>query len=93
VIFSNIFLPILYDIELYIYTIKYKSGIIISGFLRNISKTQKTKIQNIRKKYFIAHSQILNFFSSIFFIKKTKTASFSCLNPTFLVTIILGGDS
>jgi len=77
VIFSNIFLPILYDIGLYIYTVKYKSGIKIPGFLRNISKTQK-KIKNIRKKYFIAHGQILIFFSSIFFIKKTKIASFSC---------------
>ena len=38
VIFSNIFLPILHNIELYIYTVKYKSGIKIPGFLRNISK-------------------------------------------------------
>jgi hypothetical protein len=33
VIFSNIFLPILHNIGLYIYTIKYKSGIKIPGFL------------------------------------------------------------
>jgi len=38
VIFSNIFLPLLHNIELYIYTVKYKSGIKIPGFLRNISK-------------------------------------------------------
>jgi hypothetical protein len=44
VIFSNIFLPILYNIGLYIYTVKYKSGIKIPGFLQNISK--KIKISN-----------------------------------------------
>jgi hypothetical protein len=37
-IFSNIFLPILHNIGLYIYTVKYKSGIKIPGFLWNISK-------------------------------------------------------
>jgi hypothetical protein len=37
-IFSNTFLPILHNIGLYIYTIKYKSGIKILGFLQNISK-------------------------------------------------------
>jgi hypothetical protein len=37
-IFSNIFLPILHNIGLYIYTVKYKSDIKIPGFLRNISK-------------------------------------------------------
>jgi len=42
VIFSNIFLPILYNIGLYFYTVKYKSGIKIPGFLRNISKKIKT---------------------------------------------------
>jgi hypothetical protein len=47
-IFSNIFLPILHDIGLYIYTVKYKSGIKIPGFLRNISKQN----QNIFKKNF-----------------------------------------
>jgi len=36
VIFSNIFLPILHNIGLYIYTVKYKSDIKIPGFLRNI---------------------------------------------------------
>jgi hypothetical protein len=45
-IFSNIFLPILHNIGLYIYTVKYKSGIKIPGFLRNISK----KNQNTLKK-------------------------------------------
>jgi len=36
--FSHIFLPILHNIGLYIYTVKYKFGIKISGFLQNISK-------------------------------------------------------
>jgi len=36
VIFSNMFLPILHNIELYIYIVKYKSGIKIPGFLWNI---------------------------------------------------------
>jgi len=35
VIFSNIVLPILHNIGLYIYTVKYKSGIKIPDFLRN----------------------------------------------------------
>ena len=35
-IFSNIFLPNLYNIGLYIYTIKYKSSIKIPSFLRDI---------------------------------------------------------
>jgi len=35
VIVSNVFLPILYNIGLYIYTVKYKSGIKILDFLRN----------------------------------------------------------
>jgi hypothetical protein len=38
VIFSNIFLPILHNIGLYIYIVKYNSGIKIPGFLRNILK-------------------------------------------------------
>jgi hypothetical protein len=45
-IFSHIFLPILHNIGLYIYTVKYKFSIKIPGFLRNISK----KIQNVFKK-------------------------------------------
>jgi len=54
VIFSNIFLPILHNIWLYIYIVKYNSGIKIPGFLQNISK--KINFQNIfrRKKNFIA---------------------------------------
>jgi hypothetical protein len=43
------FLPILHNIGLYIYTIKYKSGIKIPGFLRNISK-KKLKTFSKRKK-------------------------------------------
>jgi len=67
---------------LYIYTVKYKSGIKIPGFLRNISK--KIKTFSKRKKYFVAYGQILKFFQAYFSYKKTKTkiASFSCLkNP------------
>jgi len=73
--FSNIFLPILHNIRLYIYTLKYKSGIKIPGFLRNISKK---KIQNIfkKKKYFIAYGQILKFSKAYFSLKKTKISSF-----------------
>jgi len=41
VIFSNIFLSILHNIGLYIYILKYNSGIKIPGFLRNISKKNK----------------------------------------------------
>jgi hypothetical protein len=48
VIFSNIFLPILHNIGLYIYIVKYNSGIKISDFLRNISK--KNKISKHFKK-------------------------------------------
>jgi hypothetical protein len=38
VIFSNNFLPILHNIGLYIYTVKYKSGIKIPRFLQKFSK-------------------------------------------------------
>jgi hypothetical protein len=40
VIFSHVFLPILDNIGLYIYIVRYKSSIEIPGFLRNISKTK-----------------------------------------------------
>jgi len=36
-IISHIFLPILHNIELYIYIVRYRFGIKILGFLRNIS--------------------------------------------------------
>jgi hypothetical protein len=79
VIFSNIFLPILHNIGLYIYTIKYKSGIKIPGFLQNISK-KKLKTFSKREKYFVAYGQILKFFQAYFSLK--KIAFFSCLkNP------------
>jgi len=63
-IFSNTFLSILHNIGLYIYTVKYKSGIKLSGFVGNISK----KFQNIckKKKYFNAYDQILKFFQAYF---------------------------
>jgi hypothetical protein len=79
VIFSNIFLPILHNIGLYIYTVKYKSDIKIPGFLQNISKK---KIQSIfkKKKIFCCIRSNPKIFPSIFFIKK-KT-SFSCLKKS-----------
>jgi len=50
VIFSHIFLSILHNIRLYIYTVKYKSGIKIPGFLRNIKKKFKTfQKKNLKK--------------------------------------------
>jgi hypothetical protein len=45
--FLKYFLPILYNIGLYIYTVKYKSGIKIPGFFWNISKK---KIKTFSKK-------------------------------------------
>jgi len=64
-IFSNIFLSILHNIGLYVYTIKYKSGIKLSGFVENISK-KNFKTFAKRKKYFIAYGQILKFFQAYF---------------------------
>jgi len=70
VIFSNIFLPILHNIGLYIYTIKYKSDIEIPGFLRNISKTNLKNFQmNFpvpKKNCFHAYGQILKNFQPYF---------------------------
>jgi len=52
-IFSNIFLPILYNIGLYIYTVKYQFGIKILCFLRDISKKKQiSKHFQKEKKYF-----------------------------------------
>jgi hypothetical protein len=79
--FWHIFLPLLYNIGLYIYTVKYKSGIKIHGFLQNISKKSKKIIQNIfkKKKIFYCIRPNPKNFPSIFFIKKkTKIAFFSC---------------
>jgi hypothetical protein len=79
VVFSNIFLPILHNIGLYIYIVKYNSGIKIPGFLQNIF-LKKFKTFSKRKKYFIAYGQILKFFQAYFSLKKkTKIASFSYL--------------
>jgi hypothetical protein len=72
VIFSNIFLPIFHNIELYIYTVKYKSGIKIPGFLQNISKKNSKHFQK-EKIYFDAHGQILHCGSS----PSTPSFSFS----------------
>jgi len=77
-IFSIIFLPILHNIGLYIYTVKYKSGIKIPGFLQNISKkkfktfskkSQKLLNQiSLLKKIFCFHAygQILKIFQAYF---------------------------
>jgi len=54
-IFSNNFLSILHNIGLYIYTVKYKSGIKLSGFVGNISKKIfKTFVK--RKKNILLHT-------------------------------------
>jgi len=71
VIFSNMFLPIFHNIKLYIYTVKYKFGMKIAGFLRNISK----KNQNIFKK--ISKNFQINFP----FQKQKKNILFSCIRP------------
>jgi len=80
VIFLNIFLLILHNISLYIYTVKYKSGIKIPGFLQNISK--KLKLKKFQKTSFKSISILKKLFScirsnpkknlSIFFIRKIK---------------------
>jgi len=80
-IFLCIFLPILHNIELYFYTIRFRFSIKIPGFLRNISfkklkikKNLKTLklISPFKKKIFCFHAygQILKSFSSIFSLKK-----------------------
>jgi hypothetical protein len=46
-IFLHVFLPILFNIGLYFYTVRYKSGIKIFGSLQNISKNN---LKNIQKK-------------------------------------------
>jgi hypothetical protein len=47
----------MHNIGLYIYTVKYKSGIKIPGFLRNISKRKKNISKHFQKekKYFVAY--------------------------------------
>jgi hypothetical protein len=58
---------------LYIYTVKYKSGIKIPGFLQNISKNKNiSKKFQKEKKYFDAHGQILKFFQAYFSGKKKQ---------------------
>jgi hypothetical protein len=43
--FSHVFPTILYNIELYIYIIRYKSSIKISSFLWNVTKKIENKIK------------------------------------------------
>jgi hypothetical protein len=66
--FSHIFPPILHNIELYIYTVKYKSGIKIPGFLRNISKKISKTFKSISffKKNCFYTVKSLNFSKHIF---------------------------
>jgi hypothetical protein len=90
VILSHVFPPILHNIRLYIYTVRYISSIKILCFLRNVSnfffENSKKKSQNFlklisffkkKKFYFHAYSRILKVFKHIF-IKKQKVASCSC---------------
>jgi len=79
VIFSNIFLPILHNIGLYIYTVKYKFGIKIPGFLLNIQKNKNiSKHFQKEKKIFCCIWPNPKIFPIIFFIKKQKLHFFSC---------------
>jgi len=78
VIFLNIFLPILHNIGLYIYIVKYKSGIKIPGFLRNISKKNSKHFKKKLSKTFELISLFKN--KKIFcfmHIFNKKIASFS----------------
>jgi hypothetical protein len=58
-IFSNVFLSILHNIGLYIYTVRYKPGIKIPNFLQNIFKKKNQKFwinflfQKTEKKKFM----------------------------------------
>jgi len=53
-IFSNIVLLIVYNIGLYIYTVKYKSNIKIPGFLQNIFKKNSKHFQ--KEKNILLHT-------------------------------------
>jgi len=72
VIFSYIFLPILYDIGLYIYTVKYKSGIKIPGFLRNLSKKNSKYFQKKKKIFYCIRPNSKIFFQAYFSLKKKQ---------------------
>jgi hypothetical protein len=69
-IFSNIFLSILHNIGLYIYTVKYKSGIKLSGFVENILKKKISKHLQKEKKIFYCIRPNPKIFPSIFFKQK-----------------------
>ena len=76
-IFSNVFLPILHNIGLYIYTIRYKPGIKIPEFLQNIFKKKFKTFELIsffkkQKKKIHAYGRILKCFPSIFSLKDKK---------------------
>jgi len=70
-IFLNIFLPILHNIGLYIYTVKYKSGIKIPDFSEIF---QKKKFKTFSKKY----QKLLNQFP---FLKKKQKKYFVFIRP------------
>jgi len=69
-IFSNVFLSILHNIGLYIYTVRYKLGIKIPNFLQNIFKKKFKNFELIsffkKQKKIQAYGRILKCFPSIF---------------------------
>jgi hypothetical protein len=74
-IFSHVFLPILHNIGLYIYTIRYRSDIKILGFLLNDSKKKFKLISSLMFFCFYVYVQILKFFQE-YFHKKNKNCIF-----------------
>ena len=94
-IFSYVFLPILHNIGLYIYIVRYEFNIKILGFLQTISnfflKIQKNlktcklishfKKQKQKAKMFSFHpyGQILKVFQENFYIKNKKLHLFHVL--------------
>ena len=84
--FLQFFLPILFNIRLYFYTVKYKSSIKILSFLWNISKNNffknlktfklislfKRKKRNKKMFCFHAYNQVLKCFQAYLHDKKTK---------------------
>jgi len=71
-IFSHVFLPILHNIGLYIYTIRYRSDIKTLGFLLNDSKKKFKLISSLMFFCFYVYVQILKFFQEYFHKKKQK---------------------
>jgi len=90
-----------HNIGLYIYTVKYKSGIKILGLLQNISKKFKTffkkisktfkLISHLKKKekifYFHAYGQILKIFLAYFHKKIASFSSFLFLKIDIITNL------